>query len=194
MEIWLFGWIFFSVRKNLFHMAARYVGIRDICPTCVEKSFYTFTVSLTHLGNVRLTEQMICASWMSWVAWAQTEEAGSKCPAAANHWTHWTSRNEHTFLSGVKSGARESGDIWSHHVQSPDRTHLTKILTQHKYKLHPDVPGSFRLLLMPETSIKISIGILPPKFCCFEHFIYSYSTVTSKIFSQAHCDRDITYA
>lgn len=63
--------------RNLGHM-------HSMC----EKQLCTFTVSLTHLGNDRLAEQMICASRLSWLDWTQREDIGSKCPAAAKHWTH----------------------------------------------------------------------------------------------------------
>lgn len=53
-------------------------------PNMCAKELYTFTGSLTHLGNVRLGEQMICLSWTSWVDGSQTEETGSKCPEASN--------------------------------------------------------------------------------------------------------------
>lgn len=46
---------------------------------------------------------------------------------------------------------------------------------------------SFRQL-QSETYTEISVGIQPPNFRCFEHFLYYCSTMTSKILSQAHCE------
>lgn len=53
-------------------------------PNMCGRELYTFTISLTHLGNVRLEEQMICSSWTSQVDGTQTQETGIKCPEAAN--------------------------------------------------------------------------------------------------------------
>lgn len=81
MEILLFGWMFFLCEEKFIQCGCQIYRNLGHTPNMCGKELYAFTVSLTHLGNVRLEEQIVCASWTSWVDSAQTEETGRKCPA-----------------------------------------------------------------------------------------------------------------